>query len=302
MGTEKRRIACGALNIALSLISLSLAETPSVDNFTASLVDQLGGQQMLELHVRVVDEGGKPVANAKVTPWALQSSQGHGWWREGDKRAGVGPEAVLTDENGHAIVKYPRYNSLAEQIRTISVSLWVDHTDFAYVDSLHIDVPLETKEPYEIKLTTGVLLEVRPLIDGAPAELDDIFVVWSDGRSWQPGAAPAKTADGTFRIPAMPPGANSVLLAKLDGDRVTHFSMITDIELKAGERTTLDIPLRPSVRIEGKLSDNVPRPVRNGRIKASTLDPAHGTNRVGWFTWVPIEADGTFAIDRLARR
>jgi beta-lactamase regulating signal transducer with metallopeptidase domain len=268
-----------------------------VAELTESLIELAAGQQMLPLPVRVVDEDGKPVANAKVIPWALQSSQGHGLWREGDKLAVVGPQAVTTDENGHATVMYPQYRSLAEQIRTISVSLWVDHPDFAYVDDLHIDVPLEAKDFYEIKLTAGVPLEVRPMIDGAAAGLDDLFAVWSDGRSWQPGAAPVKTADGTFRIPAMPPGENSILLAKLEGERVSHFSKITDLELKSGERKTLDVPLRPSVRISGKLSDNVPRPVRNGRIKVATLSPTHGSNRVGWFTWVPIHTDGTFTID-----
>ena len=40
---------------------------------------------MLKLPVRVVDADGKPMANAKVTPWALRSSQGHGPWDENDK-------------------------------------------------------------------------------------------------------------------------------------------------------------------------------------------------------------------------
>ncbi len=41
-------------------------------------------QQMLKLPVRVVDPDGKPVANAKVTPWALRSSQGT--WIVGEGR------------------------------------------------------------------------------------------------------------------------------------------------------------------------------------------------------------------------
>ena len=72
----------------------------------------------------------------------------------------------------------------------------------------------------------------------------------------------------------MPPGKNSVLVVKLDGQRATHFSKIVDFELTAGEPKTIDVPLRPSLRIQGVLSDNVPRPIRQGRIMTRTLPPA----------------------------
>ena len=153
---------------------------------------------MLELPVRVVDADGKPVANARITPWALRSSQGHGPWSDNDKRAGVGPKEVVTGKDGTAAVLYPRYRDVQEQIRTIAVSLFVDHPKFAYVNGLHIDVPLESKGPYEIKLTPGVPVEIRPLIDGKPTTLDGVFLLWSDGRSWRKGAAPEKSAAARF--------------------------------------------------------------------------------------------------------
>ena len=232
---------------------------------------------------------GKPVAKAKVTPWAFRSSQGHGWWRKGDEEAGVGPTDVLTDKDGNATVLYPKYRDVQEQIRTLAVSLSIDHADFAYIDAEHIDVPLETKGPYEIKLAGGVPLEIRPLLDNKPADLEDLFALWSDGRSWRPGAAAEKLPDGTLRIPAMPPGKNSVLLVKLAGERATHFSKITDLDLKEGERKKIDVPLLPSAQIEGVLSDNVPRPIHHGRIKVWTLAPAAAERkRVEWFSWTPI--------------
>ena len=138
---------------------------------------------------------------------------------------------------------------MQEGIRTTAVSLYVDHPDFAFIDSLHIDVPLETDGPYEVKLVAGVPLQIRPLIHDQPAPLDDLFALWSDGRSWRAGSAPEKTADGALRIPAMPPGANSFFLVKLAGDRATHFSRITDVDLNAGEPQKVDAPMRPSLRI-----------------------------------------------------
>ena len=78
-------------------------------------------QQMLELPVRVVDADGKPVANAKITPWALRSSLGHGSWSNNDKSADIGPKEVVTSKDGTATVLYPRYRDDREQVRTTGV-------------------------------------------------------------------------------------------------------------------------------------------------------------------------------------
>ena len=118
----------------------------------------------------------------------------------------------------------------------------VDHPDFAYARGIHIDVPLEADGPYQIELTPGVALDIRPTIDGASTDLDNIFVQWSDGRSWLSDFRRSKRADGVLRIPAMPPGKNSILLVKLDGDRATHFSKITDVELMPGRPNRIDVP------------------------------------------------------------
>ncbi len=89
-----------------------------------------------------------------------------------------------------------------------------------------------------------------------------------------------------------------MLLVKLEGDRAAQFSKITDFEIEAGLPKTIEVALHPSLRISGVLSDNVPRPVRNGRLKMETIDPAGAdNNRVSWFSWTPIQPDGTFAID-----
>jgi beta-lactamase regulating signal transducer with metallopeptidase domain len=257
-------------------------------------------QEMLKLPVCVVDADGKPVAGAKVFPWALRSSQGHGWWSEDDKESGVGPQEVVTDVSGLAMVLYPKYRYLKEQIKTLEVTLRVDEPDYAYVDDEYVEVPLEKKGPYEVKLKPAVRLTVQAMMDGKPASLDNVYAMWSDGRAWLPGAKPEKTADGKLKFPGMPVGKNSLLLVKLNGDRATHFSKITDFELKAGEPKELEVALEPSVQIHGKVSDNVPRPIREGFIKTWSLELPRGEDdprRVIWFSWNPVKPDGTFTID-----
>jgi len=257
-------------------------------------------QELLELWLRVVDPDGEPVAGAKVTPWALRSSQGHGWWTKDDVRAGVGPREVVTDMNGLAVVEYPNYRSLEERTKTISVSVHVDHPDFAYVSAEHVDVPLETQGSHEIALARAVRVDVRPLVDGSPASLEGLHALWSDGRGWLPGAEPVKTPEGTLRFPGMSPGKNSLLLVRVDGPRASAFSRIVRFDLTDGEPKTLDVALEPCVRIRGRVSDNVPRPILHGYVKTETLPLAAdeaGTEQVSWWSWSPIAADGTFEID-----
>jgi len=298
MSVKTVALVCGFVVTAVLFVKHADAEDSLVEGEGPTIFNPVSGQQVIELPVRVVDADGEPVANVKITPWALRSSQGHGWWSEDDERSGISPQEVVTDQEGNAAVLYPFYWDDREQIRTISVSLWIDHPDFVFDDDLHIDVPLEIKGPHEIEVTRGVSLEVRPLIDGAETDLDEVFALWSDGRSWLPESSPTKTANGTLRFPPMEPGKNSLLLVKLDGAQATHFSDITELDLQSGEQTISEIELRPAQRIEGRLSDNVPRPVHNGRVKGWTLAPAGaGGDHVRWFTWTAVDPDGTFTID-----
>lgn len=264
----------------------------------SAIIEQAGVQHACQLRVRVVDADGQPVANVEVSPWALRSSQGHGWWRQDDKDSGIDPQTVMTDADGRAIVEYPFYRDRDERVRTLQVSLQIDHPEFAFDDDIHIDVPPETEVPQLIKLTRGVPVEIRPLLNGVPGALENLHVMWSDSRAWQPGTSVVSTPEGTLRVPAMKPGAGSLHLVKLDGDRVTHSSGIVNVTVPTGPRYQLDVPLQPAARITGRLSDNVPRPVINGRVVVWALPPRPTeTDRVRWNTWRPVQQDGTFVID-----
>ena len=295
MGRKHSAVAMMAIAIAASLTYRCLAAPPGLSSANEE-VDKLTG--VAEFKVRVVDADGRPVSKAKVTPWALRSSQGHGLWLKDDKYCDLSPSDTWTDTTGITTATYPYFRDRDEQIRTTQVSLRVDHPDFALAGDVHVDVPLTTTEAHEIKLAIGATAEVRPLLDGKVARHENLLTLWSDGRSWQPGFAPQRSADGTLSLSGMPAGANSVLLVTLDGDHAMHFSRITDFDLTLGETKRLDVELRPGVCVRGRLSDNVPRPVRAGRVRAESLNPAEAMwDRVQWMTWVPIRPDGTFVID-----
>ena len=257
-----------------------------------------GIQAIKPLPVRVVDPNGQPLPRALVTPWALRSSQGHGPWLDEDDRSGVEPKAAITKEDGQATVAYPYFRDVHEGTRTNELSIFVDHPDFASPDWIFIPVPHEEDSPYEVKLVEGVSVELRPTILGRAADTEDLFAFWSDGRSWRSRDSVERTARSTLRLPPLKPGSHSVLVARLDGDRVTHFSEILDFDVSLNDGLLLDVALEPAEQIEGVLSDNVPRPVTNGRISFSRLAPGgESDSRIPWFSWVSIRPDGTFTIE-----
>ncbi len=94
------------LEATCSLVSVGSAKAADADALAVNAAAPAEGppvkQQMMKLPVHVVDTDGKPVAGAKVIPWALRSSLGHGWWKDDDKRVGVGPKEVVTGNDGTA--------------------------------------------------------------------------------------------------------------------------------------------------------------------------------------------------------
>lgn len=253
-------------------------------------------QVMKSFPLRVFDSEHQPVSNAQVRPWALQSGQGHGRW-EKSYRTESQPETTITDARGQTTVAYPYFEDVVEGVRTIGVSIYVDHPDHAFLNSIHIDVPLETDTPYEVVLEKGIPVTLHPTIDGEPIGTDDLYAYWSEGRCWLDGYMLRR--EGTvLRLPPVEAGSQSVLIAKMEGDRISHFSKIVDFEVSAEQHCIVDVPLTAVEPIQGMLSDNVPRPVINGRISLSTLNPAEAaSNRVMWNTWVSVRQDGTFTID-----
>jgi hypothetical protein len=264
---------------------------------TASAADAPPVQEMNSLPVRVVDPAGQPVAGAKVIPWALRCSQGHGWWRP-DGFGRSNPPELFTNEEGRVEVPYPQYAVPAERVRTTQVTLSIDHPEYAYVMYGNIDVPRIETEPHTIELARGAVVEIVPEVDGKAIPLDDIYLMWSDGRADIPGIAPQVTEDGALRLPPIPAGPAKILVVRLDGGRATHFGEIADLELADGQTVRREVELQPALRVEGKLSENVPRPVKNGRISYRALPDSPSGNSDGeWFSWRPVAEDGTFVID-----
>lgn len=252
-------------------------------------------QRMEPLKVRVVDADKKPVAGVTLIPWALRSSQGHGWWRENDELSGTSPQAVKTDENGEAVVLYPFYRHTEELIKTISVSLHVDHPQYAYQQT-DIDVPVMNLNAPRIKLERGFELALHPTLDGKPFDLEHVYAIWSDDRCWYDLTKIAKDENGVH-LPPLKPGKNTLMLVNIVDQRATHFSEMIELNLDSESPKALDVVMQAAMQVHGRLSDDVPRPVKDGRVRVSTLPTVYDPNHIQWDSWTRVNSDGTFTID-----
>ncbi|PAY15883.1 hypothetical protein CKO51_29375 [Rhodopirellula sp. SM50] len=281
------------------VISPAGGQEPAKDLAFSLLSDSTGPvmQSTESFQLRVVDDDGEPVANARVTPWALRSSQGHGWWAsDGEDRSETKPTSALTDEHGIAIVKYPRLRDVGEQTKTIGVSVWVDHPDHVLEGSVHLDLPHDLSSADPVVLKRGVDLFVRPMIDGRPVDPKSIVANWSDSRSWKDPTVLEAIDSQTLKFPSLEIGDASVLLMRVLDDQITHSSRIVDVTLSADQRNEITVELKPVVPIKGQLDPAVPRPIRNGRVVCETLDPSVDYDRAGFITWAPVSENGDFVI------
>lgn len=275
-------------------IILGLAALPAA---AADQAAPAGGdqQQLLRFDVLVVDPDGQPAPGARVVPWALRSSLGHGHWRPEDDTTSQPPEST-TDDDGRAEVSYPRYARVAERVRPTQVTLSVDHPEYAYISHHNVDVTTPPAKAVVIELQRGAPVEIVPLENGRPAETEGLHVVWSDERFFAGASRVTAGAGGTLRVPPMEAGERAALVVRLDDkQRATHFSPVIRLRLTDGVAKRVEAELRPSVLVRGRFSDNVPRPVRNGRVKLDRL--GQDGDDVWWFTWTPVAEDGTFTAE-----
>lgn len=277
-----------ALLLVLSLIPPALAE---------SAPDKADGQELLSLPVKVVDPDGKPVDGAAIRPWALRCSQGHGWWRD-DGLGNSEPPTVKTNAAGEADVPFPKYAIAKEKVVVTEVTISIDHPDFALVDSKHIPVLPKVPPRVELSLVRGGSVVLRPVEMVKGGGVEGLHAIWSDGRSWRKESPPTFTEEGNLRLPTMPLGQRSARLARVKGDEIVSLSRRIVFDVDSGDPELKQALMPPPRKIVGKLSDNVPRPVKNGRVKAESLPLTDDDQKgeCGWFSWAPVAEDGTFEI------
>lgn len=253
--------------------------------------------EMVVAQLRIVSPEGEPVEGATVYPSGLRSDMdpgSHYGWRVGEY--GSIPR-VKTDENGLAEVSYPKF--ILEKLKTSQVTWSADHSGFVIFRE---DRPTG-EDPTEIELKHGFRIALTA-VDGRTGERikDEFFPVMA-GNGWEPGWT-VKKGIAVSRVFGLRQKMLRVVHLPQNGPAM--FSDLIDVPVgeEQGRVFMKGVKLLPGVRVAGKLSEDVPRPIVNGTVNAIALDVSkeQGANhplRWVWWATTKIEEDGSFVFEAL---
>ena len=260
--------------------------------------------------VVVQDEDGKPIEGASVKPTGFRVKGIHGADAYGWNSKLFGPaEKATTDPDGKAYLKYPVVGIPEEKEVTGALILSVDHPEYSstYVQTFYVEDP---NEP--VRLTRGIPLEVSAYFGADHQPVTDLVPNLSQEsirqEDWQ------KTGNSGMAFHKLSPGGHLLqLMGKLPSGEIVY----SDTRAFVAEKTKpcqFKLEMKSGIRLEGRLDDNVPRPIKNGRVMidvrpkeypALTViedfyenDKQYG-GRYFWHSYRPINEDGTFVFDTI---
>jgi beta-lactamase regulating signal transducer with metallopeptidase domain len=260
--------------------------------------------------VVVQDEDGKPIEDATILPdgfrvKGIHGADAYGW---NNKLFGA-PEKAVTDHDGKAYVKYPVEGIPEEKELTGKLVFSVSHPEYATVRLQEYSV-VEPEQP--IRLIRGIHLEVtgysgsdhQPVTVLVP-NLSEEMILLED---WQ------KKDDGVYAFTKLSPGGHTLqLMGRLPSGEIVY-SEGFDFTAEKGKEYKFAVEMKPGIRLEGRIDDQVTRPIKNGRVLISVRpkefpaflipeDYGKMFEKYGYFyfwkTYRPINEDGSFVFESI---
>jgi hypothetical protein len=272
--------------------------------------------------LRVVDEGGRPVAGATILPEGLRTKKGpydSGWYSWPTSPGSVPNPAVKTDLNGEVRVPYPQY--VVERLETGTLCLRVNHADFVpdrperVVNSAPpAGTPIRerikdfaarfqrkqlasTTDPIVLKKGGILKITISPetLQPNAPLHGQVTGSANTDSNFW------IQLGPGMIATRALATGTQAVRVVQFDAKGTAWFTDVKSVVAKPGETTELTLDLKRGVTLRGHIDPSVPRPIARGRVIAHVWP--HGwapqVHPPQWHSWVEARPDGSFEIESL---
>ena len=271
--------------------------------------------------IEIVDAAGNTVSGATVKPYALRPKRaggqsGHYIWTK--DRYDVSPDSVVTDSEGIAIVPYPEF--VFERVETGEITVSIRHP--RYVSDNHdvvVSTSLPRGAPWKVQLRHIIdRLGNRTVVtrsDIIVLKQGQILMLKSSETPEATSRLYAQTSSkGRLDIDFWDHSQSGVLISRrhASGDHAVRligsneenqlmFSDIVDVTVKQGVTNTLSLNLKPARTVRGKVSDNVPRPVLNGRVVANIVPSwrRYQKNLPKWHAWTTVKSDGSFEMPLL---
>lgn len=294
----KRRLSRYALLVMLlfaSFVLPSILVFTSRKGFTQGKSEINGLLEMKPFKLKLVDDSGNPVQGVLVTKAGVRTKENPEAWWSWPEEAERNVEHV-TDENGEIDINYPvRYGQPGPMLTTTTLFLRYRHADFVAGEA-EVD-PTRNQATHE--LTRGCSAAFRCKgIDGASINEFAVFMAGQGGNAiWQ-------LNEGESRSGGIPEGLWQTMLVVPRSDGNHLFSNPFDVHYEKGQDLQLDIEVQPGMRVSGSLSNNVPRPITDGKVIAYCVPKPLGERiwenpSVAWQQETVIAADGTFEFSSL---
>ena len=242
---------------------------------------------------KIVDSAGKPIEGVDVTPWALSISGGafftdHKWETtksDADGRVVI-PLTVGISQTVTAVLKHPGTAGIE------SIGFKAEHPNFPIWSSYLRLVGDATT----LALSDPVTIHVRAQREGETVAATRLYpdVTNTHSRDWS-------EADGVLTYRNLDLTQSRWLrVTQIPEQGDAWFSEVVDLQHLGGESISLSVTLKPGTRVTGRLSDNVPRPVRNGRLIGVVVSPrTTDYHQSMWNATTKIAEDGSFMLETM---
>ena len=252
-----------------SMIGFGLAGVilflPAGCYFTESRSNQTGSIEFKNVIVEVTSTDGLPIEGATIslTGYRVSGSDRGSAYRWNPKLLSSSKDAV-TDQHGYASVRYPNNGILEEKQHIEKLIFGVSHPGFSsiYHQGFAIngaDNPIELKRGIRLDVSGYYGENRRPVTELVPT-LNEEMIREED---WH------KNDDHSLTLYRMSPGGHLIhLMGRLTSGEIV-FSDPIGFTAEIGKDYKFDLELKPGIRVEGRLDDNVTRPVSNGRALIS---------------------------------
>ena len=183
----------------------------------------------------------------------------------------------------------------------------VEHPEFTTADiqTFYID---GSEKP--IRLTRGLALEIsgyfgpnhQPVTEIVPSLTEKLAYP----EDWQ------KKENGVMAFRKMSPGNHLIqLMGRLPSGEIGYSETVA-FTAEKDKPSKFDLEIKPGIRLEGRIDNNVPRPVKNGRVMVSVRSKEFPTltviddfydiedkygHRSFWHSYRPIAEDGSFVFE-----
>lgn len=257
-------------------------DTPAAPKINRPNVADINLKQTTPKTVRVVDEKDQPIEGAKVSVFSWEDN-------DGDSLYLLVSDPPETNGIGEVTIQVPA-GAVRAHISAVAPGYAKAGTQYSLSGSP------------TLQLKPGRILHVKA-VDTKGGILPDAYPLLEDSHIHGREFKQDKDRNGYFTSPVVKPERRWMRVVDGSREGPVLFSDLIDVSNpeKVEQDGTIVATLRPGIRLEGRLDDSVPRPVKYGCVELYIKEGEDHQIGDGW-TWQDtaiVKEDGTFEFDSL---